>query len=127
MSGKENKLNFLVRLEETGMLLLSFYMSLLLGYQWWLFVIFLFVPDISMVGYLFGNKSGAIVYNILHLKFFAVITGISGYLFAINELAFAGIILFGHSSLDRIFGFGLKAYKGFHYTHLGVIENKQLK
>jgi len=34
------------------------------------------------------------------------------------------IILFGHSSMDRIFGYGLKTNQGFKFTHLGTIGNK---
>jgi hypothetical protein len=33
----------------------------------------------------------------------------------------AGVILFSHSSMDRMFGYGLKYTKGFAYTHLGTI------
>lgn len=31
----------------------------------------------------------------------------------------AAIILFGHASMDRIFGYGLKFGDNFHHTHLG--------
>jgi len=106
------------------MLILSFYLSYLLGFEWWVFVLFLFTPDISMLAYFLGNKTGASVYNFFHYKFFAVIIGMGGYLLNINELAFVGTILFGHSSLDRILGYGLKSFRGFRYTHLGVIGNK---
>jgi hypothetical protein len=40
------------------------------------------------------------------------------------ELETAGIILFGHSSMDRIFGYGLKLNEGFKFTHLGLVGNK---
>ncbi|MCB0470359.1 MAG: DUF4260 family protein, partial [Flavobacteriaceae bacterium] len=33
-----------------------------------------------------------------------------------------GVILFSHASMDRIFGYGLKYYKGFKYTHLGDLK-----
>jgi hypothetical protein len=39
-----------------------------------------------------------------------------------NEwLQISGIILFGHSSMDRSLGYGLKLNEGFKYTHLGMI------
>lgn len=106
------------------MLFLSFYMSLLLGYDWWLFILFLLTPDFSMFGYIIGKKTGAVIYNIFHYKFLAVLIGIIGYATSIKELAFAGAILFGHSSFDRLFGYGLKYSKGFQFTHLGAIGNK---
>jgi hypothetical protein len=74
-----------------------------------------------MVGYAFGNKTGAITYNIFHHKAIAIAL----YLFASylkNEvLKLAGIILFGHSSMDRMLGYGLKTFQGFKFTHLGKI------
>jgi len=118
-------MNILLKMEEISMLILSFYVSLILGYEWWIFVLFLFTPDISMLGYLFGNKVGAVVYNIFHYKFLAVFLGIVGFAYSVNDLAFAGAVLFGHSSFDRLFGYGLKFPKGFSYTHLGAIGNKK--
>jgi hypothetical protein len=39
-----------------------------------------------------------------------------------NEvLQLGGIILFGHSSMDRMFSYGLKTFQGFKFTHLGEI------
>jgi len=32
--------------------------------------------------------------------------------------------MFGHSSMDRMFGYGLKTEEGFKYTHLGMIGKK---
>jgi len=48
-----------------------------------------------------------------------------------NPLMLAGIILFGHSAMDRMFGYGLKYTTGFAYTHLGKIgkhkeDNQQI-
>ena len=43
---------------------------------------------------------------------------------AAGKLFIAGIILFGHSSMDRMFGYGLKLKEGFKYTHLGMIGKK---
>jgi len=31
------------------------------------------------------------------------------------------VVIFGHSSLDRFLGFGLKYFDGFNVTHLGTI------
>jgi hypothetical protein len=37
----------------------------------------------------------------------------------------AGTILLGHSSLDRVLGYGLKYPDSFQNTHLGVIGRKR--
>ncbi|HET9429525.1 MAG TPA: DUF4260 family protein [Chitinophagaceae bacterium] len=44
-----------------------------------------------------------------------------GYLTAAPWLMFTGTILLGHSSLDRVFGYGFKYPDAFQNTHLGVI------
>jgi uncharacterized protein involved in tellurium resistance len=36
-----------------------------------------------------------------------------------------GAVLFGHSSMDRIFGYGLKYNSAFSETHLGKIGPKK--
>ncbi len=38
-----------------------------------------------------------------------------------NLLLLAGIIMFGHSGMDRVFGYGLKHTDSFSNTHLGRI------
>ena len=63
----------LIKLEEFMMFILGIFMFGLLGYPWWWFLALLLVPDIGMVGYLFGNKFGAIAYNVFHHKGLAII------------------------------------------------------
>jgi len=82
-----------------------------------------FVPDFGMVGYMFGNKTGALIYNLCHHKGLAIAIGISGILMADEILQLTGIILFSHASFDRLLGYGLKYNKGFKFTHLGEIGN----
>jgi len=44
-----------------------------------------------------------------------------GSLLSIPWLMFAGTLLLGHSSFDRVFGYGLKHEDAFQNTHLGRI------
>lgn len=74
-----------------------------------------------MIGYLAGNKTGAVFYNIFHHKGIAVCVFIAGLITNNIPMQIAGIILFGHSSMDRMFGYGLKHFEGFKFTHLGLI------
>lgn len=92
-----------------------------LDYAWWIFPVFLLVPDISIAGYLISNRSGAFIYNIVHHKGVAVAVYLAGVLTGKPVLMLAGIILFSHASLDRIFGYGLKFTDSFKRTHLGQI------
>ncbi|KLT63937.1 DUF4260 domain-containing protein [Pedobacter sp. BMA] len=99
--------------------------SLNLNVQWWLWIPIFLAPDLSMLGYLFGNKTGATTYNLFHHQTIAVIIAISGLLLNIPYLELAGLVLLGHSSLDRLMGYGLKLGKGFNYTHLGIMGGKE--
>ncbi len=114
----------LLKLEELLMFTLGLFMFGLLGYQWWWFLILILAPDIGMLGYLFSNKIGAITYNLFHHKGLAILLYFSGMYFSSPIIELAGIMIFSHSSLDRVLGYGLKYDKGFKYTHLGEIGNK---
>lgn len=103
------------------MFLFGIYMFSLLPYAWWWFVVLLLTPDFSMLGYLLGNKWGAVFYNIFHHKGIALAIYIIGVYLSAPVLQLVGIILFSHAAMDRVFGYGLKYDKGFKFTHLGEI------
>ncbi|KGO85959.1 hypothetical protein Q765_12900 [Flavobacterium rivuli WB 3.3-2 = DSM 21788] len=114
-------MNTLIKLEEAAMLLLGIYLFSLLPYAWWWFPALILVPDLSFTGYAFGNKAGAWVYNLAHHKAIAIALYIAGYYTSLPQFQLAGVILFAHSSMDRMLGYGLKYEKGFKFTHLGEI------
>lgn len=90
-------------------------------FVWWLFPALLLVPDVSMVGYAMNNKMGAYLYNIVHHKGLALLIYSMGIFMKSPTIELVGIILFAHSSMDRLFGFGLKHINSFRHTHLGKI------
>jgi hypothetical protein len=109
-------------LEELSLFLLAmiaFYFQS--AYAWWLFPVCILLPDLSMLGYMAGNRIGAFVYNFFHHKGLAIIIYLLGFCYHNEALLFTGIILFAHSSMDRMFGYGLKYVTGFKDTHLGQI------
>jgi len=110
-----------IQLEELAMFLLSIYLFSRLSFAWWLFPALILAPDISMIGYALGNKTGAIVYNTFHHKALAIALFVFGAYQHSEVIQLIGIILFGHSSMDRMLGYGLKAFDGFKSTHLGEI------
>lgn len=114
----------LLKLEEFGQFILSIMLFNQLDYSWWIFVLCILLPDLSMIGYLFNTKTGAWLYNIFHHKFVAIIIMILGFWLNNSLLTLAGVILFGHSSMDRMFGYGLKFNDDFKNTHLGWIGKK---
>lgn len=108
-----------LQIEELGLFLFGIFLFNQMEYAWWWFLALILAPDLSMIGYLFGNKIGALVYNFFHHRALAVLVYILGIHFSNKELQLAGIILFSHSSMDRMLGYGLKYEKGFKFTHLG--------
>jgi hypothetical protein len=114
----------LIRLEEFSMFGFSIFLFSQLQFSWWWFPILILLPDISMTGYLLNNRAGAICYNSIHHKGIALAVYLIGFCMHCGSLQLAGIILFGHSSMDRMMGYGLKYFKGFNFTHLGVIGKK---
>lgn len=112
----------LLRIENATMFLFSIYLYSLLDFEWWWYLILILIPDIGMLGYIFNPKIGAITYNIFHHKGIALAIYLIGIYMNNEIIILTGIILFGHSSLDRIFGYGLKYKDSFIHTHLGMLK-----
>lgn len=111
----------LLKLEEFFLFGLSLFLFSGLDYSWWLYALLFLAPDLSMIGYLANPRVGSWTYNLVHHKGVSVALYLLGYLLAVPWMVFAGTILLGHSSLDRVFGYGLKYSDAFKNTHLGVI------
>lgn len=114
-------MNRMLKLEQTALLIACYAVSLQLGHQWWLFPALLLLPDISMVGYAVNNRWGAVLYNFFHHQGVAVAVIGAGWYTHQPYVLLAGIILLGHSAMDRALGYGLKYATGFQDTHLGKI------
>lgn len=111
----------LLKIEEFALFLLALYLFTLLDFAWWWFPLLFLAPDLGMLGYLAGPGAGAWAYNLVHHKGIAVVVYVAGALATAPVLQLAGVILLGHSSLDRVFGYGLKYPDAFSHTHLGRI------
>ncbi|KGR78779.1 DUF4260 domain-containing protein [Ureibacillus sinduriensis] len=99
---------------------LLFYIHL--EYSILLFILLLLVPDITMLGYLFNNKIGAIVYNFGHSLIVPAILLVLAFLTESSSLLMLVIIWLAHIYLDRSMGFGLKYNNAFKETHLQKID-----
>ena len=111
----------LLRLEELLMFALALFLFSGLDFSWGLFTLLFFAPDLSMIGYLKNPRLGAWTYNLVHHKGLGITLYAVGVLLSTPWLIFTGILLFAHSSFDRILGYGLKHEDAFNNTHLGRI------
>jgi hypothetical protein len=87
---------------------------------WWLLGGFLLV-DIGMAGYFFGNKVGAICYNLTHNATIPTLFVAVGVINDWSLLSMIGIVWTFHITIDRLLGYGLKHPHSFRATHLGSI------
>ena len=92
------------------------YAGLEVGWGW--FLLFL-VPDVSMLGYLWGARVGAVSYNVVHTYALALLVVGAGVLLRVPLGVGLGAIWVAHIGLDRALGYGLKRPGGFRDTHLG--------
>lgn len=114
-------MKWLLKTEELVMLLLSIFLLWNSDATWYWYMLVLLGPDISMLGYLVNDKVGAALYNVFHHKGVAILLFMAGMYLSLDLLLRIGVVLFGHASLDRMAGYGLKYNKGFAFTHLEVI------
>jgi hypothetical protein len=111
----------LLKLEEAFLFGLSIFLFSKLDYAWWWYPALILAPDLSILGYIKDARLGAITYNFIHHKALGISLFVLGMVLGNQLIQLTGLILFGHSSLDRILGYGLKYSDSFQNTHLGVI------
>lgn len=111
----------LLHVEHLAIFFACYVSTVFIGHPWWLFPALLLLPDIGMLGYLAGARLGAIVYNIFHHQGIAAVLILLGWYGQYEWVLLAGIVMLGHSTMDRLFGYGLKHFSGFKHTHLGPI------
>jgi uncharacterized membrane protein len=95
---------------------LTFYVRA--GGSWWLFVLLILAPDLSMLGYLAGPAAGAAAYNLVHTYVLPLALVLSGVLTGSVLTQQLALIWLAHIAIDRTLGFGLKYRAGFRDNHL---------
>jgi hypothetical protein len=93
------------------------------GGSLWLFALLLLSVDASMVGYLWGNWTGALMYNLGHSYLIPGLIALFCLIFS-GQIPVLLYIWFAHIGMDRALGYGLKEPTGFRHTHLGSIGTK---
>jgi hypothetical protein len=132
-TGKEGKLEarylvislsrpaLLLRLEGAALFLVSLLLYSHIGESWWLFILLLLAPDVSMLGYAANKRIGAALYNLFHTSTLPAALALFAFLSGQNLLLALALIWLAHIGLDRLLGYGLKYETGFKDTHLGRV------
>lgn len=111
----------LLHIEGLAVLLLSIYLYSYFQFNWVLFLVLLFAPDVAMVGYFINRKVGAVLYNIIHTYTLAILIIGCGWLLSHDLVLALGLILSAHIGMDRMVGYGLKYTTNFKDTHLNRV------
>ena len=91
------------------------------GGDWRQFALLFLAPDLSITGYLFGSRAGAIAYNTAHSTLLPLALAATGVAMSVPQMVQIALIWLAHVGFDRALGYGLKYGAGFRFTHLGRI------
>lgn len=117
LGGKKMKL--LIRFENLFLLIAAIYIYFFIfQFPALVLLIFFFVIDISMLGYLINDQIGAYIYNFAHSLIVPCVFLAFGLYFQENFFICTSLILFIHIFMDRFFGYGLKYSDDFKHTHI---------
>lgn len=89
--------------------------------SWLVFALAFFLPDLSMVGYFAGSRTGAAVYNAAQSLVVPIMLALTGVVTDTSVLTAAALIWLAHIGFDHAIGYGLKYAEGFKETHLARV------
>ncbi|MRH92370.1 DUF4260 family protein [Nocardia sp. SYP-A9097] len=112
----------LQRIESFAIFVLALWVYAVHDFNLWLFPVGLALLDIFMIGYSFGPRAGAFVYNLGYMHLVPAMTALAYVITGHHILLGLSCIWFAHNGLARALGFGLKG-KTFEETHLGLVGN----
>ncbi|WP_338653803.1 DUF4260 domain-containing protein [Lysinibacillus sp. Y5S-8] len=115
------KLRKIISLEYVIALIITVFFYGHLDFSWLYFMVFLLLPDITMIGYLLNPKIGAVFYNIGHSFVLPALLLVIGFMMSSSILLMIALIWLAHIFLDRALGYGLKYEEAFQKTHLQQI------
>lgn len=111
----------LLRLEGLAILVAALVLYFHADFGWILLVVLFLAPDLSVAGYLFGPRIGALGYDTLHSEVFPIALGTVGIVADADTAAQIALIWLAHIGADRVLGYGLKYPTAFKDTHLGRV------
>lgn len=95
--------------------------------SWTWFLVLFLVPDVSMIGYVFGPRAGAVMYNTAHLYAWPAGLLATGLVFHTSWATTAALTWIAHVSFDNVMGYGLKLPTGFEHTIYGSIGKARVR
>jgi hypothetical protein len=87
-------------------------------FSWLALVLLWLAPDLGALGYLGGNRTGAVAYDLAHFEGWPIALGVVGVLADSGLAIQLALIWLSHIGIDRAIGYGLKYPSAFKDTHL---------
>ena len=110
-----------IRADATGILAAALWAMTVTHGQWLWFLALFLVPDLSMLGYLFGSRVGARAYNTTHMYAWPLALLAIGFTSHESFMTTGALSWIAHVALDHAIGYGLKLPTSFEQTILGPI------
>jgi hypothetical protein len=85
--------------------------------NWGAFLLLLLTPDLTMLGYLAGPKTGSVIYNSVHYYGLPIVLGLLALAGGWTTGLALALIWTAHIGMDRLFGYGFKYPSDFKNTH----------
>ncbi|MEK4537931.1 MULTISPECIES: DUF4260 domain-containing protein [Peribacillus] len=108
----------LIHSEGLMVLIAIIYIYSINEFSWWIFLLLLLTPDISMLAYLINNQIGAKVYNLFHTYTISILIILLAVSLNQDTILMVGLIWTAHIGMDRFLGYGLKYTTAFKATHI---------
>ena len=123
----EHSVSRWVRGDAAALLLLTLWAVTSTHSSWIWFLALFLVPDLSMVGYVFGSRVGATTYNLGHLYAWPVGLLAAGLAWHAPLATTAALSWIAHIAFDNVVGYGLKLPTGFDQTMYGPIGRERAR
>lgn len=111
----------LLHLEGAALFFLATVLYFRQGFAWWVFLLLLLFPDLSMAGYLGGSRLGSMIYNLVHTIILPLSLGLAAYWINWPLGQQIALIWLAHIGMDRMVGYGLKYPDAFKHTHFDQV------
>ena len=119
----ERSISRWVRADAAGLLVITLWAVTITNSTWIRFWALFLVPDLSMIGYVFGPRVGAVTYNAGHLYAWPAGLLAAGVAYHAPLATTAALSWIAHIAFDNVAGYGLKLPIGFKHTVYGAPTN----
>ena len=117
--------SIILRIEGAAVFAACAYIYSAHGWSLLMFVVLFLAVDLCMLGYVAGQRAGAMIYNLFHQYLFPILLGVYALVTATDLALQIALIWMAHIGADRVLGYGLKTPNGFKTTHVQLLSDAE--